>query len=409
MDGRVRISMFLKDPVNNEAYRRFLEREHCDEMLRFYMAVENFRELQDEKDLGRARHRIFNTFFRDGVPGEVNVSDGIRVAIVSKMDHCPIDKHMFDDAQQEVMTTMKHGTFSRFLQSIFYELLMRGLECKALVVNPVVLHTFVELCKSDHPKAWKRKKKTSQSLGYECFEWAEVLGEGVEGIIKCRCDFECAGAIVHHVVSDCQQRLRYDDTLGRVDILHQFDPQFRVMQLHYKSPTIFARNRDAVVGMLTCSSEKDSQLFCIVRSVPWQDNLLIAPSPPITTSSSSLSSGSDHTSMSSSPPSSSSSSSLISQSFERKSPRSPRLGQQQQQQQASSLPPPGVSTGLRMDVECSGFLITCTAEKKCQVTYLVQVNFGGIPKLIQKMAIRTRLEVLQKLKMYMMSTHLLTE
>jgi hypothetical protein len=122
----MRMSVLLKDKQHVEAFREFLKEEHADENLAFFLAVEELKQCQMLLERRNVVEKLFSSFIVDDAPRQVNLPSSIRVKLLQNRENFG-DVEMFDAAQQEVLSTLRTNSLSRFLESCFYTgLVKRG-------------------------------------------------------------------------------------------------------------------------------------------------------------------------------------------------------------------------------------------------------------------------------------------
>jgi hypothetical protein len=127
--------------------------------------------------------RILGEFILEGSPREINI-DGSTMRALRSATIAPFKDGMFNDAQAQVLDTMRQASFSRFLETSFFDLMVKGLEMRQIVVHPTLLASFEKLCVDDNANAWTRKKVRTNANGQECFVWNGAKADTL--IIKTR-------------------------------------------------------------------------------------------------------------------------------------------------------------------------------------------------------------------------------
>lgn len=195
-------------------------------------------------------------------------------------------KNVFRKAQAEVLDLLRMASFARFLETSFFDLMVKGLELRDLVINDALLDEFRARCTSDI--GWTAKN--SKELGaQERFEGSSGNKEVI--YLKTRLLIQAAPNDILRAVSSFSERLKFDKDLEAIQELASFGNSFRVVKLSalgkgnlrsltnlvcpaspdYHSFSILTRDRDAIVGMLV-ERDKHGGHYCIVRSVPWEDD-----------------------------------------------------------------------------------------------------------------------------------------
>ncbi len=168
-------------------FKRFLEGEHADENLLFWLAVEKYRRRPDEDlavearrivvhhldDAGakqiflpppmrrvsaRTRHVKLPKLKKDRQETKTMAPHGVvdiscSQAIFEQLEHAP--RTLFDAAQLEIANAMAVDNYGRFCESMLYEAMSNALENKSALVDPVVFSTFLRYCSVEGKKLLK--------------------------------------------------------------------------------------------------------------------------------------------------------------------------------------------------------------------------------------------------------------
>ena len=112
------------------------------ENLHFYVDVEHFNLAADEERLLLAEQIV-----KDYIKEDINISSDVRKGILNQMERVrSLSEHpekqaahlrgIFDEAQESIMVDLRQHSFDRFLESMFFDAMVKGIECRKLVVNP---------------------------------------------------------------------------------------------------------------------------------------------------------------------------------------------------------------------------------------------------------------------------------
>jgi len=108
----------IRDPAGQDVFKKYLKTQFCDENIDFWLAVENFRALDDE-DLERQGNIILKTFVTKKAVRAVNLKAPARER-TTKAAEAGITRSVFDDAQREIYEFMMRDPYFRFLKSDAY-------------------------------------------------------------------------------------------------------------------------------------------------------------------------------------------------------------------------------------------------------------------------------------------------
>lgn len=101
-------------PFTRNEYIAFLQMEHSEENIAFWMTVERFK--QDNKEDRKRFENILSMFIEEGSPSEVNIPYSMRSELLDVRDHNKSfdPATVFDNTQQEVERLMESDSFKRF-------------------------------------------------------------------------------------------------------------------------------------------------------------------------------------------------------------------------------------------------------------------------------------------------------
>ncbi|XP_043912013.1 regulator of G-protein signaling 10 [Protopterus annectens] len=125
LSGTVRwtasLESLLEDEEGVKRFREFLKREFSEENVLFWIACEEFKKIQDIKQLHERATQIYMTFLSSKSPNQVNVEGQSRLN-ESILEHPhPL---MFEALQEQIFNLMKYDSYNRFLKSDIF------LKCK---------------------------------------------------------------------------------------------------------------------------------------------------------------------------------------------------------------------------------------------------------------------------------------
>ncbi|XP_059621105.1 regulator of G-protein signaling 7 [Phlebotomus argentipes] len=116
----------LNDPVGNEQFAKFLEKEYSSENLKFWEAVQNMKTLP-QSEVKEAALNIWKEYMAPDAPCPVNVdSRSVELAREAVMSTGPINRWCFDVAAAHVYHLMKSDSYSRYLRSDMYKEILNG-------------------------------------------------------------------------------------------------------------------------------------------------------------------------------------------------------------------------------------------------------------------------------------------
>lgn len=251
----------MVDPLRARHFRQFLEAEHADENLAFYVAVEAYRSIRDVYDRELKGREIICNFVDDAAATQVNLGSGVRNRLRVK---CPFKlssshkSHMisnqavlaagtdwpptlFDQCQSEVFNMLRADKFHRFMQSMFYDLMAKALQFRSFVVNQEIFARFMQICTDLSPERWEL---TLAEDGLEVYNAVEAHGETL--MLKTRCTIYRPAKEILEVVSSPRHKVGYDHFLVSCDVLKEFDKSFKIIKFIVKLPSMVAKDRDAV-------------------------------------------------------------------------------------------------------------------------------------------------------------------
>uniref|UniRef100_A0A6J0T473 Regulator of G-protein signaling 10 isoform X2 n=1 Tax=Pogona vitticeps TaxID=103695 RepID=A0A6J0T473_9SAUR len=104
----------LEDPEGVKKFREFLKKEFSEENVLFWIACEEFKKIQDKKQMQTKANEIYMTFLSSKASYQVNVEGQSRLdESILETPH-PL---MFQKLQDQIFNLMKYDSYSRFLKS----------------------------------------------------------------------------------------------------------------------------------------------------------------------------------------------------------------------------------------------------------------------------------------------------
>ncbi|XP_044518533.1 regulator of G-protein signaling 10 [Gracilinanus agilis] len=104
----------LEDPEGIKRFREFLKKEFSEENVLFWLACEDFKKIQDKKQMQEKAKEIYMTFLSSKASSQVNVEGQSRLNEKILEEPHPL---MFQKLQDQIFNLMKYDSYSRFLKS----------------------------------------------------------------------------------------------------------------------------------------------------------------------------------------------------------------------------------------------------------------------------------------------------
>ncbi|XP_028741493.1 regulator of G-protein signaling 10 isoform X2 [Peromyscus leucopus] len=104
----------LEDPEGVTKFREFLKKEFSEENVLFWLACEDFKKMEDEKQMHVKAREIYMTFLSNKATSQVNVEGQSRLSEQILEEPHPL---MFQKLQEQIFNLMKYDSYSRFLKS----------------------------------------------------------------------------------------------------------------------------------------------------------------------------------------------------------------------------------------------------------------------------------------------------
>jgi len=111
----------LSDPVAAQIFRQFLDSEYCTENFYFWVQVETFKALKDDKQVQEKAQEIYKTYLAKSSAREINISSEHRADLEAKFESQSFDKKSFNQVQKTIFVDLLKGVFPRFLASDYYK------------------------------------------------------------------------------------------------------------------------------------------------------------------------------------------------------------------------------------------------------------------------------------------------
>ncbi|XP_036034540.1 regulator of G-protein signaling 10 isoform X3 [Onychomys torridus] len=104
----------LEDPEGVTRFREFLKKEFSEENVLFWLACEDFKKMEDKKQMQVKAREIYMTFLSNKATSQVNVEGQSRLTEKILEEPHPL---MFQKLQEQIFNLMKYDSYSRFLKS----------------------------------------------------------------------------------------------------------------------------------------------------------------------------------------------------------------------------------------------------------------------------------------------------
>ncbi|XP_076442213.1 regulator of G-protein signaling 7-like isoform X2 [Babylonia areolata] len=123
------IEELLQDPVGQDQFSRFLDKEFSGENLKFWLACQELKGLP-MREINKKVHEIFSEFLAPGAHNPVNVDCQIMELVRRRMDTNP-NRYCFEEAKDHIFKLMKSDSYSRYLRSDQYKDYLSGTRKKS--------------------------------------------------------------------------------------------------------------------------------------------------------------------------------------------------------------------------------------------------------------------------------------
>ncbi|XP_067893843.1 regulator of G-protein signaling 5-like [Heterodontus francisci] len=115
---RESLEKLLMNNYGQAAFKAFLQTEHSEENIEFWMACEDFKATKSPLKLASKAKKIYEDFMEKEAPKEINVDHYTKEVTVKSL--VEPSATTFELAQKRVLTLMEKDSFSRFLKSELY-------------------------------------------------------------------------------------------------------------------------------------------------------------------------------------------------------------------------------------------------------------------------------------------------
>lgn len=117
--------LLLENPAGRSVFAQFLQTEHSDENMMFWLACEELKNEQHEAPVTEIAKKVYLDYISILSPKEVSIDATVRDAINKSLARP--SAHMFDEAQAQVYALMHRDSYPRFLNSPLYRSLVQRL------------------------------------------------------------------------------------------------------------------------------------------------------------------------------------------------------------------------------------------------------------------------------------------
>ncbi|CAI5455249.1 unnamed protein product [Caenorhabditis angaria] len=107
----------IRDPQLRAPFQEFLEQQFCAENLNFYLAVEQYKEIDDFTERSQFGRRIFDRYFAMNSTEPVNIDNSTSKRIRETVDSGTFPCDTYDVAQYQILHLLKYDCWPRFLRS----------------------------------------------------------------------------------------------------------------------------------------------------------------------------------------------------------------------------------------------------------------------------------------------------
>lgn len=109
----------LRSHSGRQVFREFLKSEYSEENMLFWLAIEEYRQIEDVKVREERARIIYEDYISILSPKEVSLDSRVREVINCQMPNPT--RCIFDEAQVQIFTLMQRDSFPRFLNSQVYK------------------------------------------------------------------------------------------------------------------------------------------------------------------------------------------------------------------------------------------------------------------------------------------------
>lgn len=215
----------LNDPLRAQHFRAFLESEHSDENLTFYVAVEAYHSLDEPRERRAKAREIWDNLVSPDAPHQVNLPGGVVAQLRARLAEAPPD--LFAEAQELVLQVLRTDKFHSFVASMFFDTMVKALQLRSIVINPQLFDAFLDKCVSSDPAVWEH---TVTREAIEVYTYLPYADSTEALMVKTRCTIYRPAEQVLEVVSSPLHKPRYDPDLAACEVLREYDASFKVVR-----------------------------------------------------------------------------------------------------------------------------------------------------------------------------------
>jgi len=125
--GEDALTRVINDSNGLKLFRQFLEKEWGEENLLFVLDVDKYTALKTtDKAIHKQSQELFKTYIKSGAAMEINLTAGVKRAIVDSFAFHTENQDTFGAARREVLHLIKNDPFRRFLLSENYQLYLKS-------------------------------------------------------------------------------------------------------------------------------------------------------------------------------------------------------------------------------------------------------------------------------------------
>ncbi|XP_069793905.1 regulator of G-protein signaling 5-like [Narcine bancroftii] len=118
LQWRESLEKLLMNSYGLDAFKAFLQSEHSEENIEFWMACEDYKATKSPIILASKAKKIYEEFIEKEAPQEINVDHYTKEVTMKSLAEPSIST--FELAQKRVLSLMEKDSFSRFLKSELY-------------------------------------------------------------------------------------------------------------------------------------------------------------------------------------------------------------------------------------------------------------------------------------------------
>ncbi|KAJ6237094.1 leucine-rich repeat [Anaeramoeba flamelloides] len=126
-DELVSITEILSSPLNVSRFVNFLKTIYGEENLMFYLAVNNFKQIDSSMDrlIKIGAKKIYEDFVKSGSPQQINVDHLIRLAIDKEIQSSDFNQNVFDRAHFAILKLLRNDCYPKFVNSKYYNQILK--------------------------------------------------------------------------------------------------------------------------------------------------------------------------------------------------------------------------------------------------------------------------------------------